>query len=266
MKLEGGKQYLRRDGKTTGPLILKESAADDVYHDPKYDKVYWPDGSWGSTEHILDLIGPAPSPEGEDGWQRPMTLKLEVGKRYIRRDGKATGPMEWTVGGMLDPFWDPAYSHPYPLNGIYLGTSNAGLDLISLLDREPEKDSPSQAQTDRPHRNEEGKTVYCDLSCLNYQGAMADCNSAVTVLIRRINEEADLASAAAWVRLNYPKRAAEIKQTAPPVEKELEVGERVRWGSYEFTIAALSHSEACIRAWNGALQIVPLSSLRRLPQ
>ena len=45
----------------------------------------------------------------------------------------------------------------------------------------------------------------------NYEGAMSDLDSAISVLIKRINGEADLASAAEWVRLNYPKRAGEIK-------------------------------------------------------
>lgn len=56
----------------------------------------------------------------------------------------------------------------------------------------------------------------------NYEGAMADLQSAITVLIRRINGEADLASAAEWVRLNYPSRASEIvaHPEAPKVEQE----------------------------------------------
>jgi hypothetical protein len=51
----------------------------------------------------------------------------------------------------------------------------------------------------------------CNLTCPNYDGAMADLHGALTVLIRRINGEADLASAAEWVRKNYPKRAAEVR-------------------------------------------------------
>ena len=59
----------------------------------------------------------------------------------------------------------------------------------------------------------------------NYEGAMADLDSAITVLIRRINGEADLASAAEWVRLNYPSRASEIvahpeAPKAEPVEAD----------------------------------------------
>lgn len=42
-----------------------------------------------------------------------------------------------------------------------------------------------------------------------YDGAMEDCDSAVTALIRRIKGEADLESAREWVCLNYPRLAAE---------------------------------------------------------
>jgi len=37
-----------------------------------------------------------------------------------------------------------------------------------------------------------------------------ELDSALNVLIRRINGEADLASAAEWVVLNYPRKAAAI--------------------------------------------------------
>lgn len=46
---------------------------------------------------------------------------------------------------------------------------------------------------------------------LNYRGMAADLDSCLDVLIRRINGEADLESAATWVRLNYPARAKDIK-------------------------------------------------------
>lgn len=53
---------------------------------------------------------------------------------------------------------------------------------------------------------------------LNYEGAMSDIDSLLKVLIRRINGEADLASAAEWVRLNYPIAAEAI------ISKEAERG------------------------------------------
>lgn len=49
-----------------------------------------------------------------------------------------------------------------------------------------------------------------------YEGAMADCDSAVEAFIRRIKGQATLESGAEWVRLNHP-RAAEAHglQKAP---------------------------------------------------
>ena len=47
------------------------------------------------------------------------------------------------------------------------------------------------------------------------EGPLTELDSALTVLIKRINGEKDLASAAKWVRLNYPKRASELKPLAP---------------------------------------------------
>lgn len=45
----------------------------------------------------------------------------------------------------------------------------------------------------------------------DYEGAMSDLDSVLDVLIKRINGEADLESAAEWVRLNYPEKAKGIK-------------------------------------------------------
>lgn len=46
---------------------------------------------------------------------------------------------------------------------------------------------------------------------LNYEGAMADLDAVLDVLVRRINGEADLASAAEWLRMNYPEKAQALK-------------------------------------------------------
>lgn len=45
----------------------------------------------------------------------------------------------------------------------------------------------------------------------NYVGAMSDLDSALDVLVRRINGEADLESAAEWLRSNYPEKAQALK-------------------------------------------------------
>lgn len=46
-------------------------------------------------------------------------------------------------------------------------------------------------------------------------GMKDDLDAALDALIRRINGEADLASAAEWVRLNYPGRAKDLRPVAP---------------------------------------------------
>ncbi len=46
---------------------------------------------------------------------------------------------------------------------------------------------------------------------LNYEGALADLDSALDVLIARINGDRDMQSAAVWLRMNYPKKAAMLR-------------------------------------------------------
>lgn len=45
---------------------------------------------------------------------------------------------------------------------------------------------------------------------MNYEGAMSDLDSALDVLISRINGEKDMESAAEWIRLNYPSKSSAI--------------------------------------------------------
>ena len=61
----------------------------------------------------------------------------------------------------------------------------------------------------------EGLKAERDAERFNYDGALSDIDSLLRVLIRRINGEADLASAAEWVRLNYPLAAEAIRTQAP---------------------------------------------------
>lgn len=61
-------------------------------------------------------------------------MKIEHGKRYIRRDGKATaalidiGPL---VRRDMYRFWDPANQLSYPENGRYLGSHDSSDDLVA---------------------------------------------------------------------------------------------------------------------------------------
>ncbi|QBX38638.1 hypothetical protein E4M02_10985 [Brevundimonas sp. S30B] len=59
---------------------------------------------------------------------------------------------------------------------------------------------------------------------LNYEGAMSDLNSVLDVLIRRINGEASLESAAEWVRLNYPDRAKALSTRPADADKGVDAG------------------------------------------
>lgn len=45
----------------------------------------------------------------------------------------------------------------------------------------------------------------------DYAEVMSDLNAALDVLIKRINGEADLTSAAEWIKTNFPEKASEIK-------------------------------------------------------
>lgn len=66
-----------------------------------------------------------------------MSLKLEYGKRYVRRDGKVTGPMKANDEGDSKyqetyPFYDPECYQGYKSNGRYLkDESQCRLDLVS---------------------------------------------------------------------------------------------------------------------------------------
>lgn len=55
-------------------------------------------------------------------------MKIELGKRYVRRDGKVTGPMEYSNR----PFKDPCTAIPYTQDGD-LSTYREDADDISIL-------------------------------------------------------------------------------------------------------------------------------------
>lgn len=50
----------------------------------------------------------------------------------------------------------------------------------------------------------------CKLDCLNYEGAIEDCNEAVRQMIRLLNGETTAERTREWVRLNYPKLSGAI--------------------------------------------------------
>lgn len=54
----------------------------------------------------------------------------------------------------------------------------------------------------------------------DYEGALSDLDAALDVLVRRINGEASLESAAEWLRLNYPDKAGSLKSPLPISDDE----------------------------------------------
>lgn len=121
-----GHQYIRRDGSTTAPLVLTNSGS-FPYKDPLTGATYRPDGSWWSepTEHdlikevaVVDRI--AADSDYED------SIKLEVGRRYLRRDGLITGKLVIHQGGeprhngVVDyPYYDPDHDEIYAEDGTW---------------------------------------------------------------------------------------------------------------------------------------------------
>lgn len=60
-----------------------------------------------------------------------MAIELEVGKRYVRRDGCITAPLRFETGKGDYPFFDNDYGRPYYKNGRYHKGEEHNLDLIS---------------------------------------------------------------------------------------------------------------------------------------
>ena len=57
-------------------------------------------------------------------------MKLELGKRYTRRDGTITGPLEYS-NSWLYPFCDPADDELYSDGGLCIIDDESGEDLIA---------------------------------------------------------------------------------------------------------------------------------------
>lgn len=57
-------------------------------------------------------------------------MKLQLGKRYVRRDGKVTGPLE-SVGLETYPFFDQLRGLSYTESGSYYAVGEDDYDLVS---------------------------------------------------------------------------------------------------------------------------------------
>lgn len=61
-------------------------------------------------------------------------FKPEVGKRYVRRDGKLTGPLKKSPAGLNEhyPLWDPEGRFSYTVEGMFLkGRHDEDVDLVA---------------------------------------------------------------------------------------------------------------------------------------
>lgn len=74
-------------------------------------------------------------------------MKLEVGKKYVRRDGNTTGPLE-SYDGCPFVFLDPYYGESYTEEGYYFqDRTKASRDLIREYE-EPEGEPAVESKTD----------------------------------------------------------------------------------------------------------------------
>lgn len=77
--------------------------------------------------------------------------------------------------------------------------------------RDARQGAADAAEAEASHRAEISRlTEERDRERGKVERAMADLSSALDVLILRINGQAGLASAAQWLRQNYPKKSAEL--------------------------------------------------------
>lgn len=91
-----------------------------------------------------------------------MTLKLEVGKRYIRRDGFVTAPLTKNPISAGYPFWDPKEENSYTEDGAFFSSgSESRRDLVAEY-VEPETAAAPQSLTAEAEKivNGQRQTAY----------------------------------------------------------------------------------------------------------
>lgn len=87
LKLETGERYLTRDGRTTGPLLRNADHAASIFPfrgrigDDPHTNTWKADGSFTNMNSSNDLVS-------------RVELELQVGKRYVTRDGRSTSVVE----------------------------------------------------------------------------------------------------------------------------------------------------------------------------
>lgn len=85
-------------------------------------------------------------------------MKLEIGKRYVRRDGFVTGPLENNTSPDY-PLWDDDHTRSYTPNGAYLlGETNLE-DIVAEYEEPAPKPPSGHASEQRMVRLENGASV-----------------------------------------------------------------------------------------------------------
>jgi hypothetical protein len=133
--IEEGKRYLDREGSIIGPMKPNEDRNEDsndfIWLDHQNNS-YMSNGNFYNTGTIseYDLIKEYEEPKPEE----PPTpeLKIEAGKRYIRRDGVISGPIEPNPNTYLYPWFDSKNSYTYASNGNYY--ADADITKIDLIE------------------------------------------------------------------------------------------------------------------------------------
>lgn len=123
--LEVGKYYRTRDNQILGPLEASPSDSKTFpfvcnrYSFTQKGK-YWD----SPTTCPLDLMEEVPNPN-------PKVLQLEIGKRYIRRDGEITGPIGKSSASIRYPFWDSLNDYSYTSTGhLWVCKTETTKDLV----------------------------------------------------------------------------------------------------------------------------------------
>lgn len=143
MKLQVGKRYVTRDGEVVGPMFN-----DGSFRCPLRATGWYNDGRvFRDTETYCDIITEYVEPESripqlesriselesrvaELEGDKPFTI--EVGKRYVRRDGCVTGVLVANSGLSTYLFRDPDSGATYSVAGREFIHSENFMDLVSL--------------------------------------------------------------------------------------------------------------------------------------
>lgn len=104
---------------------------------------------------------------------------LELGKQYIRRDGKVTDPLQPIESRDGDEFifWDPKHAHSYKSNGCFGACFGHHYDLVAPAIQEAQVSEPEDPRDKRIEELEE---------TLNHLFHYTDCTSRQMDIIEKV--------------------------------------------------------------------------------